>query len=149
MVAIFHVGGALTRKGFEMLSVTLHAVGTITLGAGIFLAGQIFNLEEHWPTGILLWLIGAGIAWALLQDWPQGLLAAVLLPAWLASEWAVAAERFRPDPSALGVGLALLSCTYLSSRRRDDQNALFIGLERIGEGTLIPLVFVVAILHGN
>ena len=43
------------------LSATLHACGTIGLGAGIFLSGQIFNLQEHWPGGLLLWAIGAWV----------------------------------------------------------------------------------------
>ena len=49
LVAIFHVAGACTAQRFAMLATTLHAVGTICLGAGIFLAGQIFHVQEHWP----------------------------------------------------------------------------------------------------
>src|SRR5438045_1587763 len=64
MVALFHVGGAFVEERFAKLASALHAVGTITLGAGIFLAGQIFNLEEHWPGGVMLWALGAWIAWA-------------------------------------------------------------------------------------
>jgi uncharacterized membrane protein len=60
-VGVFHVGGAYASTRFEALATTLHAVGTATLGAGILLAGQIFNLNEHWPSGILMWAIGAWI----------------------------------------------------------------------------------------
>ena len=49
--------GALVAERFSPLSTTLHAVGTICLGAGIFLAGQIFHLEEHWPGGVMLWAL--------------------------------------------------------------------------------------------
>ena len=58
LVALFHVAGAFAAERFSVLSTTLHAVGTICLGAGIFLAGQIFNLQEHWPGG--LHALGAG-----------------------------------------------------------------------------------------
>ncbi|TMA07082.1 MAG: DUF2157 domain-containing protein [Deltaproteobacteria bacterium] len=59
LVALFHLTAALTTEPFPVLSTTLHAVGTICLGAGIFLAGQIFNLQEHWPGGALgAWRLG-------------------------------------------------------------------------------------------
>ena len=64
LVALFHVAGALVAESFPALSSTLHAVGSICLGAGIFLAGQIFNLQEHWPGGVMLWAIGAWVGWA-------------------------------------------------------------------------------------
>src|SRR5689334_9199026 len=39
MIGVFHAGGAVSAGRFEALSVTLHTVGTISLGAGIALAG--------------------------------------------------------------------------------------------------------------
>jgi uncharacterized membrane protein len=44
MVAILHGGAALAER-FPALSTTLHALGTATLGAAIFLTAQIFNLQ--------------------------------------------------------------------------------------------------------
>src|SRR5260370_25604451 len=76
------------------LGLALHAIGTVALGGGIFLAGQIFNLQEHWPGGILLWAIGAALSWLVLRDWLQATLAALLVPAWIASEWSVRADHF-------------------------------------------------------
>ena len=52
MVGGFHVLGALVGDSVPGLSAALHGVGTVALGAGISLAGQIFNLDEHWPSGI-------------------------------------------------------------------------------------------------
>jgi uncharacterized membrane protein len=66
----FHVGGALSLQRFHALGVTLHAVGTVALGGAIAMAGQIFNMQEHWPTAILLWALGALGGWLLLGDWP-------------------------------------------------------------------------------
>jgi uncharacterized membrane protein len=113
-VALFHLAGAFAADRSPALSATLHACGTVALGGGIFLAGQIFNLEEHWPGGLLLWALGAWIGWALLRDWPQALLAALLTPAWLAGEWSVAAERMRGGP-VLAVGVLLLALVYLGA----------------------------------
>ncbi len=59
------------------LVVGLHGVGTVTLGEGIFLAGQLFHLEAHWP-------------WGLLRRWPQLALLALVIPGWLVSEWQLA-----------------------------------------------------------
>src|SRR5690242_19663611 len=57
LVAAFPVAGAFTAQRFPPLSVTFYAIGTVCVGAGVFLAAQIFNLQEHWPNGILLWAI--------------------------------------------------------------------------------------------
>src|SRR5690349_22348472 len=45
----FHLGGAFAQERFRALAVTLHAAGTVALGGAIAMAGQIFNMEEHWP----------------------------------------------------------------------------------------------------
>jgi uncharacterized membrane protein len=111
-VAAFHLGGVAAPS--PGLSATLHACGTAALGGGIFLAGQIFHLAEHWPGGLLLWALGAWAGWALLRDWPQALLAALLTPAWLAGEWSLAA-RSRSGASVLAVGLLLTALAYLGA----------------------------------
>src|SRR3954451_9888060 len=66
-----HAGGAFVSERFHALGVTLHAVGTIALGGAIALAGQIFHMQEHWPTAVLMWAAGATAGWALLRDWPH------------------------------------------------------------------------------
>src|SRR4030095_8770153 len=87
MVAVFHLAGAAFWGRNDMLATALHGVGTASLGAGIFLAGQIFNLQEHWPGGLLLWALGAWVAYLLLHDWTQAALAALLTPMWLGGAW--------------------------------------------------------------
>ena len=62
-VAAFHLAAALVAERSPTLATTLHACGTVALGGGIFLSGQIFHLSEHWPGGFLLWAIGAWIGW--------------------------------------------------------------------------------------
>src|SRR5262245_52542633 len=44
MIAALHGGAVSVARRHPALSHTLHAVGTASLGAGIYLAGQIFNL---------------------------------------------------------------------------------------------------------
>jgi uncharacterized membrane protein len=113
-VAGLHLLGTAAAERWPALGATFHACGTVALGGGIFLSGQIFNLQEHWPGGLLLWALGAWLAWLLLRDWPQAMLAAVLTPAWLAGEWIVATEQHHGEP-VLAMGLLLLGLVYLGA----------------------------------
>src|SRR6266853_5180483 len=95
LVAVFPVAGALTEERFPALSTTFYAIGTVCVGAGIFLTSPFFILQEHWPSGILLWAIGALAGWLLLRNWTQAALLALLVPAWLAGEWEVRTESLQ------------------------------------------------------
>jgi uncharacterized membrane protein len=131
MVAGFHVAAALTAERFPGMATTLHAIGTVTLGGGIALAGQIFNLDEHWPSGILMWAIGASVGWLVLRQAPQLVLAALLVPAWLVSEWIVAVGRSYEAAAGwvAACGVFLCSVAYLTAvregRNEDWRRALF------------------------
>jgi len=121
LVALFHAGGAATSDRFPAMSTALHALGTVALGAGIYLAGQTFNLDEHWPGGVMLWALGAALAWAVLRSWPQTAAAALLVPAWLVAEWTVAIH----DPwlhagfRVSAAGIFLLALAYFTNVRSE------------------------------
>jgi uncharacterized membrane protein len=139
MVAVFHAGGAYAAGRFELLSMALHTIGTITLGAGIALAGQIFNISEHWPSAVLMWAVGAAAAWALLGHWTQGALTAILLPAWLVSEWTVHVQQAHSYyVLPVFVGLCGLSFAYLGARRGAADRPLRRALGWIGGLALLP-----------
>ena len=143
LVALFHVAGAFTAERFSVLSTTLHAIGTICLGAGIFLAGQIFNLQEHWPGGVMLWTIGAWVAFALLRDWPQAVLVALLTPAWLCSEWMEATRGWIGSDKILAAGLLLLAITYVTALLPEKATPVRTALMWIGGLALIPCALLV------
>jgi uncharacterized membrane protein len=138
LVAVFHLAGALSERAFPALATALHALGTVALGAGIFLTGQIFNLAEHWPGALLVWAAGAWLGFGLRRDWVQGTLAALLTPAWLAGEWSVAAERFAGAGSVVNRGLLLLALVYLAARAPDEDSALRRALVWCGGIALLP-----------
>jgi uncharacterized membrane protein len=125
LVLGLHGLAAWSAGGFPALAIALHAVGSIALGGGIFLVGQIFHLETHWPAGLLLWTIGAGLGWLLLRQWPQLALLALLAPAWLMSEWLwlCAEQPMHAQASSWamqavpGAGHLLLSLTYMTAPR--------------------------------
>ncbi|MGO9865598.1 MAG: DUF2157 domain-containing protein [Terriglobales bacterium] len=125
MIAGFHLAAGAFMPRLRSLGLALHAVGTVALGGGIFLAAQIFNLQEHWPGGILLWAVGALLSWLVLRDWLQATLAALLVPAWIACEWSLRAERFAGNDIFLTQFMAMMAVTYFSARRdpyKDDNN---------------------------
>ncbi len=140
LVSGFHVAGALLSTTLPILSSTLHTLGTTSLGAGIFLAGQIFNLQEHWPTGILLWAVGAGFGWLLLRSWPQAVLLALTVPAWLEGEWFVAVDQHGTIESGLipAAGMLGLAITYLTARTREHGGPVREALTWIGGLAVIP-----------
>lgn len=140
MVALFHLAGAGFATRFEALATSLHAVGTICLGAGIFMAGQIFNLQEHWPGGVMLWALGAWLGWVLLRDWPQAAIAAILTPVWLGGEWSVATNNLRAGSVILCASTVLLAATYLSALTAENSGAVRRALAWIGGMALIPAV---------
>src|SRR6266852_4063212 len=139
LVAVFPVAGALTEERFPALSTTFYAIGMVCVGAGIFLTAQIFNLQEHWPSGILMWAIGALAGWLLLRHWTQAALLALLVPAWLAGEWEVRTEGFAVSNRLLTEGLLLIAITYMCARTSGEDSAARRALGWIGGIALLPL----------
>lgn len=144
MVMVFHIAAGALMPRMRALGLALHAVGTAALGGGIFLAGQIFNLQEHWPGGILLWAIGALLAWWVLRDWLQASLAALLIPAWIASEWGVRTQQVSGSGKPLCQFLTLLAIAYLSAQREGDQSHFRRALKWMGGLALLPLAATLA-----
>jgi uncharacterized membrane protein len=150
MVAAFPVGGALTSEKFPSLSATFHAIGTVCLGAGIFLAAQIFNLEANWTNGILLWAVGALIGWLLLRKWPHAVLLALLLPTWLVGRWFYGVGQASDRGGAfVWEGLLLLSLTYLSARTADHESPECKALVSVGGIALLPSAIIAVLMRSE
>jgi uncharacterized membrane protein len=132
-----HLAAAFCAERFSAMAVTLHAVGTAALGGAIYLAGQVFNMQEHWPTGILLWAIGALAGWWLLRDWPQLAFSALLVPGWLIGEWTDRVSQPMQAYPVVGVFSALLAICYLSTPNR--------ALRWIGGLGVLPAVLTLAL----
>ncbi len=139
LVAGFHIAGALTAGRFEGMSIALHTVGTISLGAGIALTGQIYHLSSHWPAGIMLWSAGAVVGWLLLRHWTQAVMAALLIPFWLGGEWWEAMGHLSiNDEAPILYGMFFLALSYLTARSGDDDSALRRALTWIGAIGILP-----------
>ncbi len=146
LIAVLHAGGALASRSSPGLSATLHAVGTAAFGAGIYLAGQIFHMAEHWPAALMLWSIGAAVGVILLRQWPQVLWLAVLAPAWLWGEWtaAQALNAVWRGLTPVAVGIFLLACAYLMAKPAESVVRWRRALAWLGAIALIPSAIALA-----
>jgi hypothetical protein len=146
MVSVFHLSGSWARPRFRSLSTTLHAVGTISTGAAIALVGQIFNIQEHWPAAILMWALAALAGWILLHDEAQQTLTLLLFPAWVLSEFLLAANGHIGENVYAGRFLTAWAVLYLTfflgSNRKIVQGILF------AVGAVYSVVGVVLLLRG-
>jgi len=129
MLIFFHGLGILARERFAGFATAMHALGTVSAGAAIALVGQIFNMQEHWPSAVLLWALCAAAGWWLLRDQFQQTLTILLVPAWIFSEWI---DRAGPYAGAetyfarmAAVVAALYLAAFLHSRRRALADILF------------------------
>lgn len=147
LVAVFHVAAALVARRFVAMSVALHAVGTVALGAGIFLSGQIFHLQTNWYNGFLLWGVGAAFGYGLLRQWPQAVLAAFLLPVWALGWWQD--HTTWQDEGVLASGALMLALAYISSARGNETNHARTGMAWLGALALLPATALVAVLSGE
>ena len=88
LLAAHGVGWWLSADGrtHNKLAESLHLLGTMLFGAGIWLVAQVYHIDEHYPNGFLVWSLGAlSLAWALPSAF-QGLLALFLVFMWSWSE---------------------------------------------------------------
>jgi uncharacterized membrane protein len=85
LIALLFAHGAAwkLRQGPQRkLGESLHLLGTMLFGAGIWLVAQIYHIDEHYPNGILVWSFGAlALAWALPST-VHGVLALFLIALW-------------------------------------------------------------------
>jgi hypothetical protein len=80
----------------------------------------------------------------VLRDWLQATLSALLIPAWIASEWSVRARHYSGVDRILFQFLAVLAITYLSARRGREESYFRRALVWAGGIAVLPLCAVVA-----
>ena len=136
MVALFHGAGIWFRDSGAFRTL-FHALGTLSVGAAIVLTAQIFNIEEHWATGTLLWALAAATGWLLLRDWPQGLMLAILAPVWLIGEWLKAMRPGVASEQVLLLFTILLALIYITNQVGDE--ALCVSLRVAGAIAVFPV----------
>ena len=140
MLVFFQGLGMLVRGRFSGLATAMHAIGTVSAGAAIALVGQIFNMQEHWPSAIMLWALCAAAGWALLRDQFQQTLTLLLIPAWVICEWGDRTHLYGGSEVYLARILAVVGAAYLvsflNSRRKIVFGILF------GAGTILLAISV-------
>ncbi|MBC7857156.1 MAG: DUF2157 domain-containing protein [Pirellulaceae bacterium] len=139
MVGGFHAGAAYASTKFPALEIGLHTLGTLSLGAGIALGGQIFHLASDWGAGMLLWAMGSWLAWAILRHWPQLALAIFLTAGWVMTQWGA---WFPEARYVVYAGLSLLAVVFMSLRSDSLERRV---LHAIGTAGLLPMAAVLII----
>jgi hypothetical protein len=114
--------------------------------SGIFLSGQIFHLQEHWPGAFMLWALGAWLGALLLRHWPQLAFAAVLTPVWLVGEWIEAFDLNTTAQRIPAAGALLLALTYFTAPGREKASAQRRALLWIGAFATVPAAVVLALM---
>jgi uncharacterized membrane protein len=137
---LLHVLGLLVRQSFEALSIALHGIGTIAAGGAVALVGQIFNMQEHWPAGILLWALCALAGWALLRDQVQQTICLLLLPAWILCEWMVRTQGYRGDEVLVPRLVAVFAAVYLTGFVESKKKLVFGVLFAVASMALVVAV---------
>ncbi len=80
--ATAHIAGFLAGDKRQILSESFFSLGTMLMGAAIFLVGQIYHLDSHYPDAFLLWSLGAlTLAWAR-PSLTQAFMALILILSW-------------------------------------------------------------------
>lgn len=122
---VLHGAGLAIRPRFDRLAIALHGIGTVAAGAAVALVGQIFNMQEHWPAGILLWAFCALAGWALLQDQVQQTISLLLLPAWIICEWTMRTEGYRGAEVLLARMIIVFAAVYLTGFLGEKKKLVF------------------------
>ncbi|MBN1551198.1 DUF2157 domain-containing protein [bacterium] len=76
----------LYRAHHKYLGETLHVLGTMLFGSGIFLIAQIYHIDKHYPNAFLIWAAAAGLFAWILPSKVHGIIASILALIWHASE---------------------------------------------------------------
>lgn len=144
MLALFHGLGIAVRERFAGFATAMHALGTVASGAAIALVGQIFNMQEHWPAAVLLWALCALAGWWLLGDEFQQVLALLLVPAWLVSEWSYRASVYNGESVYVCRMLAVLAAVYLTAFLHTKRRVVFGILFAVAGVALVVSVVILA-----
>jgi uncharacterized membrane protein len=96
----------LERRPFAGHALIL--LGAIAFGGGVFLVGQMYNVQAHDPLAFALWAAGvAPLAW-ILRSRPLAVLTLLTLGGWVVYESIDALDHSAYDTTALGIPLAVM-----------------------------------------
>ena len=148
-VALISVHGAGLFVKRRATQETLHVLGTMFFGSGIWLVAQIYHINEHYPTAFLVWGLGAlSLAW-VLPSLAQALLATALLVLWNGAEAFTFNNPVYAAPALILLGILPLA-RVLKSRVLASAGlaaflfCLFTMLARLNGHILMPTLFAVA-----
>lgn len=135
------------HSSHKKIGESLHLLGTMLFGAGIWLVAQIYHIDEHFPNALLVWALGAlAFAW-VLPSTAHTILAIGLITLWHCFE----VFKFG-SPNHAAVWIILLGVIPLTWIQRAG-GSLFLGLALFlfaylasysdinGDGTVVAVLF--------
>ncbi|MFN0058525.1 MAG: DUF2157 domain-containing protein [Planctomycetota bacterium] len=137
----------LRRKvgGHPELGEALHVLGTMLFGAGIWLVGQIYHLDEHYPDAFLAWG-GAALclAWAL-PSLSHGVIATILFALWSGFETIEFRNTAHTPPWIILLGIgplawSLRSKVLLIATIISFQVTLAFAVSKIDDALILPVL---------
>jgi uncharacterized membrane protein len=140
----FHALAVVSANRFPGMATTLHGVGTAGAGAAILTVGQIFNMQEHWPTAVLVWAACAGAGWLLLRDQVQEVMTWLLVPTWVVCEWSYRAEGYAHSTLYSARMCAVLAVVMLTCFLRSKKPGVFWTLYVVGATSLMSSIAVLS-----
>lgn len=139
--ACFGLGLVLDRRGrWPALVGALKLLGVIVFGANVQLIAQVFNIQAHYPNGVLLWALGGlltawvlrsqaslvaavalGLLWSEMEQWGfEDPIHWPFLVFWAACAVPAVRERWRPALHVLALaGVVWVNSTLLGARMRE------------------------------
>jgi uncharacterized membrane protein len=138
MLVFFHGLGLLVQDRFPAFATAMHAIGTVSAGAAIALIGQIFNMQEHWPSAVLLWAVCAAAGWYLLRDQFQQTLTLLLVPAWIVCELSDRIHLYDGSDVYLARVLAVIGAVFVAAFLHSRKRVVFGILFSVG-AILLPI----------
>ncbi|MDD5688444.1 MAG: DUF2157 domain-containing protein [Elusimicrobia bacterium] len=86
LLGSYLVGYRLSIKDYPNISLAFYFLGSIIYGSNIFLVAQTYNIQSHWPNGILWWGIGVLPLALILSSRAITTLTLLVFSFWLGSE---------------------------------------------------------------
>ncbi len=131
LISCHWVGYRLETRpdAFPRMSRAFNLLGCVLYGSNIFLLAQAYNINSHWPTGVLWWGLGTLPMALLLSSKAMSSLALGALTFWMGSELSVS-RRGGDDGLAMIVMFLVWGCAAMGLGRlmsRDER------LERPGQ----------------
>lgn len=134
LLGSYIIGYRLSTKhnGYPRMAFSFYFLGTILYGSNIFLVAQSYNIQSHWPNGVLWWGIGILPLAFILSSRAIATLAVAVFSFWLGSElWTTIYSFVKNGIFLYGIAYALWGCGIMGTGYLMERLAQFEKISRV------------------